>query len=57
MLGRREIKQLQVRCANTGQWTGTVGTLNDHMCCPNLGQIVTDRIKAPNFVQMLGYVK
>ena len=46
MIGRREIKQLQVRCANTVrgcQWTGTVGTLDDHLAscqfalvpCPN----------------------
>ena len=44
--GRREINALQVRCANSErgcQWTGTVGTLDDHMAsclfnlvpCPN----------------------
>ena len=46
MSGRTQIKQLQVRCANSErgcQWTGTVGKLNDHIdsCqfvlipCPN----------------------
>ena len=44
--GKREIQQLQVRCTNTErgcQWTGTVGTLDDHIAscqfalvpCPN----------------------
>ena len=44
--GRREINALQVRCANSErgcQWTGTVGTLDDHIAscqfalvpCPN----------------------
>ena len=44
--GRREISELQVRCANTErgcQWTGTVGTLDNHTAscqfdlvhCPN----------------------
>ena len=44
--GRREIKAIQVRCANSErgcQWTGTVGTLDDHIAscqfalvtCPN----------------------
>ena len=44
--GRREISALQVRCANSErgcQWTGTVGTLDDHIAscqfalvpCPN----------------------
>ena len=45
--GKREIQQLQVRCANSSergcQWTGTVGTLDDHIAscqfalvpCPN----------------------
>ena len=46
MPDRREIKQLQVRCANSEkgcQWIGTVGTLDDHLAscqfalvpCPN----------------------
>ena len=46
MSGRREIKQLQVRCVNIErgcQWTGTVGTFDDHIAfcqfvlvpCPN----------------------
>ena len=44
--GRREINELQVRCANSERgchWTGTVGTLDDHIAscqfalvpCPN----------------------
>ena len=44
--GRRDIEEVQVRCANTErgcQWTGTVGTLEDHAAscqfalvpCPN----------------------